>query len=54
METKDKAEQNSGKGDTKDLREAQDNVRKARGEDATGEPVDPKKTGNKPRFDRDR
>ena len=54
MESRDKAEQNSGKSETKDLREAQENVRKSRGEDATEEPVDPKKTGNRPRFDRDR
>ena len=54
VESRDKAEQNSGKSETKDLREAQKNVRKSRGEDATEEPVDPKRTGNKPRFDRDR
>ncbi len=54
MEPKDKAEQNSGKGKTKDLREANENIRKAQDDEATAEPVDPKKTGNKPRFDRDR
>jgi len=52
--SKDKAEQNSGKGETKDLREANDNIRKARDEEGTQTVVDPKKTGNKPRFDRDR
>lgn len=52
MYPRDKADQNSGKGDTKDLREANENIRKAQDEETT--PVDPKKTGNKPRFDRDR
>lgn len=52
---KDKAEQNSGKGQTKDLREANENIRKAQDdEEGTSTAVDPKKTGNKPRFDRDR
>ena len=46
MESREKAEQNSGKSETKDLSEAQENVRKSRDEDATEEPVDPKKTGN--------
>ena len=54
MYSKDKSDQNSGKGETKDLREANENIRKAQDEDATGTSVDPKKTGNKPRFDRDR
>lgn len=50
-----KADQNSGKGDTKDLREANDNIRKSQDDEATDTTsVDPKKTGNKPRFDRDR
>jgi hypothetical protein len=52
--SRDKADQNSGKGDTKDLREANENIRKAQDDETTGTPVDPKKTGNKPRFDRDR
>jgi hypothetical protein len=52
--SKTKAEQNSGKGETKDLREANDNIRKAQDEEETGTPVDPKKTGNRPRLDRDR
>jgi hypothetical protein len=47
-------DQHSGKGQTKDLREANENIRKAQDEDATGTTIDPKKTGNKPRFDRDR
>jgi hypothetical protein len=50
----DKAEQNSGKGQTKDLREANENIRKAQDEEPTETAVDPKKAGNKPRFDRDR
>ena len=54
MYSQDKSEQNSGKGGTKDLREANENIRKAQDEDPTGRAVDPKKTGNKPRFDRDR
>lgn len=54
MYSRDKADQNSGKGDTKDLREANENIRKAEDDKTTGTPVDPKKTGNKPRFDRDR
>ena len=41
-------------GGTKDLREANENIRKARGEDATDTPVYEKRTGNRPRFDRDR
>jgi hypothetical protein len=51
-QTKD--DQNSGKGETKDLREANENIRKAQDEEPTDTSVDPKKTGNKPRFDRDR
>ena len=54
MYSKDKAEQNSGRGEAKDLREANENIRKAQDEEATDTTVDPKKTGNKPRFDRDR
>lgn len=54
MYSKDKAEQNSGKGETKDLREANENIRKALDEEGTEAAVDPKKAGNKPRFDRDR
>ena len=54
MQSRNEADQNSGKGETKDLREANENIRKAQDEDATGTAIDPKKTGNKPRFDRDR
>jgi hypothetical protein len=52
--SRDKSDQNSEKGETRDLREANENIRKAQDEDATGTAVEPKKTGNKPRFDRDR
>jgi len=52
--SRDKAEQNSGKGETNNLREANENTRKAQDEETAGAAVDPKKTGNKPRFDRDR
>jgi hypothetical protein len=38
----------------RDLREANENVRKARDEDPTDVPTDSKKTSNKPAFDRDR
>jgi hypothetical protein len=41
-------------GRTRDIREANENIRKAQGDDAMDTPVDPKRTGNKPRFDRDR
>ncbi|MEO5739136.1 MAG: hypothetical protein ABIS29_00885 [Vicinamibacterales bacterium] len=54
---KDKADQNSGMGQTNDPRKANENIRKAQDEESSGgttAPVDPKKTGNKPRFDRDR
>ena len=54
MHSKDKAEQNSGKGQTKELKEANENIRKAQDEEGTDASVDPKKTGNRPRFDRDR
>jgi len=55
VDSRDKVEQNSGTGETKDLREANENIRKAQqDEEATDASVDPKKTGNKPRFDRDR
>jgi hypothetical protein len=43
-----------GDGDTTELREANENIRKAQGDDAMDTPVDPRKTGNRPRFDRDR
>jgi hypothetical protein len=51
---KSKGDQNSGKGTTKDLREANENIRKAQDEEVTDTSVEPKKTGNRPRFDRDR
>ena len=55
MYSKDeKAAQNTGKGETKDLREANENIRKAQDESTAETDVDPKKAGNKPRFDCDR
>lgn len=54
MYSQDKSEQNSGKGKTKDLREANENIRQAQDEEPTDAAIDPKKAGNKPRFDRDR
>ena len=54
MDSTDKSAQNSGKGETKDLREANENIRKAQDEEATETAVDPKKAGNRPRLDRDR
>ena len=42
------------RGKVKDLREANENIRKTQGEDEFGTPVDQQRTGNKPRFDRDR
>ncbi len=39
--------------DATDVREANENIRKAQGEDATGTPSD-ERSGNRPRFDRDR
>ena len=54
MYSNDKSEQNSCKGETKDLRQANENIRKAQNEEPTETAVDPKKAGNKPWFDRDR
>ena len=54
MRDKGKDDQNSGKGATKDLREANENIRKAQDEEPADTSVDPRKAGNKPRFDRDR
>jgi len=41
-------------GEVKDLREANENIRKAQGDDELGTPADSRRAGNKPRFDRDR
>jgi hypothetical protein len=38
---------------TDTIREANENIRKAQGDDATGEPGEDR-DGNRPRFDRDR
>lgn len=50
----DKTRQDAKKGETTNPREANHNTLEARDEEETRTPVDPKKTGNKPRFDRDR
>ena len=54
MQSRDKSEQNSGKRETKDLREANENIRKAQDDEAVDTAVDKRKTGNRPAFDRDR
>ena len=41
-------------GEVKDLREANENIRKAQGDDELGTPAERQRAGNKPRFDRDR
>ena len=50
----DRAGSTRADGDAKDLREANENIRKARGEETMDTPVYAKRTGNRPRFDRDR
>jgi hypothetical protein len=54
MYSLDKKMDQPGSGKTRDLREAGENVRKAQDEDIDTQVIDPKKAGNKPRFDRDR
>ena len=54
MYSKDKTAETEQNDDTKKAREAHENTLKARDEEETRTPVDPKKTGNRPRFDRDR
>lgn len=54
MYSKDKTRQDTHKGETTNPREANQNTLEARDEEETSTTVDPKKTGNKPRFDRDR
>jgi hypothetical protein len=54
VDSTNKGAQNSGKGKTKDLREANENIRKAQDDEPTKTAVDPKKAGNRPRLDRDR
>lgn len=53
VDRKDKPRKENNKDKPKDLREANKNIRKSQGDDATGE-VDSTKTGNKPAFDRGR
>ena len=55
MYSKDKTgEKQQHSDETQKVREAHHNTLKARDEEETHTPVDRKKTGNKPRFDRDR
>lgn len=42
------------KANTKDLREANENTRKAQGDDAADTTSSGRRSGNKPAFDRDR
>lgn len=55
MYSKDETQKddNAKTEENKDLRKANENVRKGQGDDATS-PMDTKKSGNKPAFDRDR
>ena len=54
MNSQDKTDQKQHSDDTNTIREAHENTLKARDEKETHPPVDRKKTGNRPRFDRDR
>lgn len=54
MYSTDKTDQHPDSGERKTLQEVNDNIRKAQDDESTEAPVDPKKTGNRPRFDRDR
>ena len=54
MYSKDKTNQKPQSDDTNKVREAHENTLKARDEEDTHTSVDRKKTGNRPRFDRDR
>jgi hypothetical protein len=48
-----KAQEPNEREEPKELSEANENIRKSQGDDASG-PVDNRKAGNKPAFDRDR
>lgn len=54
MYSKDKTDRNPHSDETNKVREAHENTLKARDEEETDTSVDRKKTGNRPRFDRDR
>ena len=53
MDPKDRSQKPGESKPPKDLREANENIRKAQDEGAPS-PADDRKTGNKPAFDRDR
>lgn len=53
MHSRDKAQKSNKTEEPKDVREANENIRRSQGDDATG-PADTTKAGNKPAFDRDR
>ena len=55
MHSNDETQKDSNENteDPKDLRKANENIRKGQGDDATG-PIESKKSGNKPALDRDR
>jgi hypothetical protein len=52
--SKDETRKNDDEAETNKVREAHKNTLNARDEEETDTSVDPKKTGNRPRFDRDR
>jgi hypothetical protein len=52
--SKDDTRKKTEETETNKVREAHKNTLEARDEEDTETSVDPKKTGNKPRFDRDR
>jgi hypothetical protein len=49
----DKTRDPNKREESKDLREANENIRRSQGDDAMG-PTENRKAGNKPAFDRDR
>jgi hypothetical protein len=49
----DKTRDPDKREEPKDLREANENIRRSQGDDAMG-PTESRKAGNKPAFDRDR
>lgn len=53
MHPRDKARDPNKTEEPKDLREANENIRRSQGDDAT-DPTENRKAGNKPVFDRDR
>jgi hypothetical protein len=53
VDPRDKPQQADQKEGPKNPEEANENIRKSQGDDATG-PAESRKAGNKPAFDRDR